>query len=149
MNELMHEVINKFHIVNIMCGSLALEIESDKIHAEEPTYWREKISQLSLGIDGELKRARKLLIEITTIMAGKINCYHDNEHFLKEIESSLSFLDNKSLDLKNNVKEANLLNIKDMVAFLHTMEEKALSCAVSLKDLKECLIRSGIYKPKN
>jgi hypothetical protein len=149
MNELMHEAINKFHTVNIMCGSLALEVESDNPHVKDTAYLKQRILQLISNAEDELRRARQLLIEITSMMAEKLNCYHENEHFLKTIESAMSFSENKAIELKNIIEKDNPLSLAAVSALLHSIEEKNLSCAVGLKDIKDKLIKSGKYKPKH
>jgi len=144
MNELMHEAINKFHTVNIMCGSLALEVESDNPHVKDTAYLKQRILQLISNADDELKRARQLFM-----MAEKLNCYHENEYFLKTIEFAMSFSENKAIELKNIIEKDNPLSLAGVLALLHSIEEKTLSCAVSLKDIKDRLIKSGKYKPKH
>ena len=147
MNELMHEAINKFHIVNIMCGSLALEIDAGK-EGQFPV--KERIIQLIPKVEEELCRARRLLIEITELTDKKLNCYHEVEHFFKVIEPVLSFLEGKIIECKGIVKDKiGALSKENIILFLRIMEEKALACAITLKELKDTLIKSGKYKPKN
>ena len=146
MNELMHDVINKFHTVNIMCGSLALEIEAGK-EGQFPV--RERIIQLIPRIEEELSRARRLLIETTELTDKKLNCYHEVEHFFKVIEPVLSFLEAKIIEFKNVINDtAGSLSKKEAIPFLRIMEEKALACGIVLNEFKCSLIKSGKYADK-
>jgi vacuolar-type H+-ATPase subunit I/STV1 len=131
-----------------MCGSLALELESVKTQAEDAVSLQERIKQLLPNLEKELKRARQLFIEIAELIKIKLNCYQEVEHFFKVIEPALSFLENRAVELKNNIKDSNSrLSKREIIASLYVIEEKSLTCALSLKELKDALIKSGKYKP--
>ena len=143
MNDLMHEAINKFHTVNIMCGSLALEIEAG---TADQACIIDRIKKLPPKIKGEIKRARELLSDIAQWIQKKLNCYDDTEHFFKVIKSSASSLEGRSCELENIINDKNnSLVKKDIVPFLHMIEEKALACAITLKELKDSLVKNGVY----
>jgi len=149
MNELMHSVINKFNTINIMCGTLALEIEAGSFSESGTAQFKKRLKELVDNIDKELSQGKRLLTEINSKLKDALNCYLENEHFLKTIDSSLRLLENRFSNLKSDLIK-NSFDIADnnLIISLHAIEEKALACGIVLNELKGALIRSGKYIQK-
>ena len=149
MNSLMHDAINKFHVINIGCGTLALEIEVDKSPEHDSAYFKKRIEELLSRVEQDFTRARGLLKEITEKVAGELGCYDENEHFFKQIESDLALAQEKKSELLDFIAGSDIIVSRPAVTrMLHVIEEKALACAMALQDLKGALIKAGKYKVK-
>lgn len=149
MNKLMHDAINKFNAINLRCGTLALESESESILADDSLQLKKRLEELLPNVEEDLKHSRQLLLEITTISGEELNCYAENEHFFKMIEPMLSAMEDKKLELENIINETEeTLPKKDIIKVLHGIEEKALACGIILKELRSTLIKTGRYKIK-
>ena len=147
MNALMHDAINKFHVINIGCGTLALEIEHDKTPVHDSAYFKQRIEDLMGRVDRDFAHAQVLLKEITEKVAGELDCYEGNERFFKRIESDLSAAQDKKSELLDFIGRNDIIVSRDSITrMLHTIEEKALACAMTLQDLKGALIKAGKYK---
>lgn len=147
MNELMHELINKFNNINIMCGTFALELKCDSGLINDLVRFKKKAGGLLYSMRRDINRSRQLLEEITATLTKESDFLHENEHFLKVIEPIMPIIEEKKLELENiiNGNTASLPERK-IIALLHLIEEKALACAIALRDLKSALIKSGRYK---
>jgi hypothetical protein len=149
MNELMHEVINKFNTINIMCGSLALEVEAGTFPVNNKALLKKRLKDIVENIDKEFSRGRLLLSEIGSMFKDTLHCYSENEHFLKTINSSVCLLETRFSSLKDDLTKScyDMAN-NTIIISLHAIEEKALACAIVLNELKGALIRSGKYTQK-
>lgn len=147
MNKLLHDAINKFHNINLRCGTLALELESGGALIEDSPQLKKRLQRLPDDLQEDLGVCHRLIKEITAIISGELNCYEKNEHFFKVIEPILSVVEAKRLEFENIVKENKPpLPRNKLIRILHTTEEKALACGIILKELRISLIQSGIYK---
>lgn len=146
MNNLMHDVINKFHNINLRCGTLALEVESGSALTDDSTQFKKRLEGLLRDVTRDLESSRQLLTEIIAISNKLLNCYVENEHFFKMVEPMLSIIEAKKLELGNIINEnVGTLPKKEVITLLHAIEEKALACGVILKELRNGLIKSGKY----
>lgn len=149
MNKLMHSVINKFNNINIMCGTLALEIESGAFSKSDTAPLEKRLKELIKNIDKDFEQGKNLLIEIIAVLKDNLNCYSENEHFLKTINSSVALLESRYNELKNNLTGNNYdIATNDLIISLHIIEEKGLACGIILNELKSVLIKSGKYTQK-
>lgn len=147
LNELVHDAINRFNTINLKCGTLALELESDSASANTPPQLKKRLEELLGGTEKDLKSARRLLDEIITEVSQGQDSYKESEHFFKVIEPIMSVIEEKKLGLANIIdKNGSFLTGKDLVGLLHVVEEKALACGIILRELRSSLIRSGKYK---
>ena len=149
MNELMHEVINKFNTINIMCGTLALEIEAGTFPENNKALLKKRLKDLVENIDKEFSRGKMLLAEIDSMLKDTLHCYSENEHFLNTINSSACLLETRFSCLKDDLtKNRYDIAANSIIISLHAIEEKALACAIVLNELKGALIKSGKYIKK-
>ena len=72
MNELLHELINKFNNISVMCGGLALVLESQSQNGQLKINLREKVAELHHSIIENLDASRRLLDEIEEITYEKL-----------------------------------------------------------------------------
>lgn len=144
MNKLLHDAINKFHNINLRCGTLALELESGGALKEDSAPLEKKrLEELLDDLKKDLGFCCQLFKEITTIASKELNCYEENKHFFKVIEPILSVMEAKELELENIISKNNPpLPRNELIRILHTMEEKALACGIILKELRTGLIKS-------
>ena len=149
MNDLMHSVINKFNTINIMCGTLALEIEAHALAKDNAPDIKKRLKELIDNVGQELSHGKNLISQITSMFKDTLKCYSENEHFLKTIDSSLRLLEARFDNLKCDLIKNNF-NISDnnLIISLHAIEEKALACGIVLNELKGSLIKSGKYTKK-
>jgi hypothetical protein len=146
MNELMHEAINKFHIVNIMCGTFVLEIEAGTFPENNKALLKKRLKDLVENIDKEFSRGKVLLSDINSMLKDVLHCYSENEHFLKTINSSVCLLETRFSCLKDDLtKNRYDIAANSIIISLHAIEEKALACGIVLNELKGALIKSGKY----
>ena len=149
MNKLMHSAINKFNNINIMCGTLALEIESGAFSKNDTPLLEKRLKELVKHIDKDFEHGKNLLAEITAVLKDSLNCYSENEHFLKTINSSVALLESRYAELKNNLADNNYnIPTNNLIISLHVIEEKGLACGIILNELKGVLIKSGKYTQK-
>ena len=149
MNDLMHSVINKFNTINIMCGTLALEIEAGTFPENNKALLKKRLKDLVENIDQEFSRGKMLLSEINSMLKDALHCYSENEHFLKTINSSVCLLETRFSNLKDDLtKNCYDIAANSIIISLHAIEEKALACAIVLNELKGALIKSGKYIQK-
>lgn len=147
MSRLIHDAINKFNTINLKCGTLALELESESMLAEDPPQTRKRLEGLLEDAGGDLATSRQLLAEIIAISGQSLDFYKENEHFFKVIEPIISVIENKRAELGNIINEnKSPLAARDIVGLLHVIEEKALACGIILKELRGSLIKAGKYK---
>ena len=101
------------------------------------------------NIDKDFEHGKNLLVEITAALKDSLNCYSENEHFLKTINSSAVLLESRYGELKNNLADNNYdIPTNDLIISLHVIEEKGLACGIILNELKSVLIKSGKYTQK-
>jgi hypothetical protein len=149
MNELMHEVINKFNTINIMCGTLALEIEAGTFPENNKALLKKRLKDLVENIDKEFSQGKMLLAEIDSMLKDVLHCYSETEHFLKTIKSSVCLLETRFSSLKDDLtKNCYDTAANSIIISLHAIEEKALACGIVLNELKGALIKSGKYIKK-
>jgi len=100
MNKQLHDAINKFNAINLMCGTLALELESPEGAAYTTSRLKDRLNVLAHSIDGDLHSSRQLLREITEISKQEPDCYEESVHFFKVIEPMLLIIERRGLRLK-------------------------------------------------
>lgn len=155
MNKLIHDIINKFNAINLMCGTLALEAGRSDEPGMEASRLKERLADLLINIEADLVKARGMLDEIIRLLSGELNCYKENEHFFKIIEPGILTIDEKREELKRIVAGSGTgepgapLPINNIISLLHATEEKALACGIVLKELRSNLISSGKYNTED
>ncbi|MFH1868629.1 MAG: hypothetical protein ABH843_06630 [Candidatus Omnitrophota bacterium] len=151
MNQLIHNIINKFNVINLMCGTTALEIESSDRDTAITPETKDRLKKLVSSIEAYNAKARQMLDEIIKTVSEEPDCYKDNEHFFKVVEPGILDIEEKRKQLGQAVADygaaagSTLSLDSKIINLLHTIEEKALTCGIMLKELRGNLVKSGKY----